>query len=78
MTEPILTIHDGTTIVDIVRVLTSMDTRHKFLCQVILPDGTVCNRPAEIFIVPNSDCGGGVPYLGLQIRCEILVEDVMP
>lgn len=65
-----IVIHDSMTVGDLIEQLKQYDSRQRFLVQAILPDGTAWNAPAKVFEVPSSNCGDGLRYLGLQIRCE--------
>ena len=68
--EPRIVIHDLTTVGDLIEQLKKFDPRQKFMTQVIVPDGSGWNVPAAIFNVPQSNCGGGLKYVGLQMRCD--------
>lgn len=74
MTETAITIGDDTTVEALIDQLRQLDPRQRFLVQAILPDGTAWSSPARIFEVPHSNCGDGLSYLGLQIRCDRLPE----
>jgi hypothetical protein len=63
-------IHHETTVADIIAALQQLDPRQRFLTQVILPDGTAWNAPATVGTISNSNCGDGLPYLYMQMRCD--------
>lgn len=63
-------IHDFVSVGALIEHLRRYDPRQRFLVQAILPDGTAWNAPAKVFEVPASNCGDGLKYLGLQIRCD--------
>jgi hypothetical protein len=69
-TEPRIVIDDLKTVGDLIEQLKQFHPRQQIMTQVIAPDGSAWNVPAVIFNVPQSNCGGGLKYVGLQMRCE--------
>lgn len=65
-----ISIHSGVTVADLIEHLRKYDPQQRFLPQAVLPDGTVCNVPAIIGEVPQSNCGNGLPYLYIDVRCN--------
>ena len=65
-----LLIHDQRTVGEVIAYLRQFDERQAFLSQAILPDGEAWNTPAVMFVVDGSNCGNGLPYLGIQQRCN--------
>ncbi len=63
-------IHPYLTVAELIEHLRKFDPQQRFLSQAILPDGTAWNAPAKIGEVPQSNCGNGLPYLYIQVRCN--------
>lgn len=75
MSNAIVTIYSGASIGGIIKQLGQFDPNMCLLLQVILPDGTPYNVPATIGEIPASNCGDGLPYLYMQMRCDNLDVD---
>ena len=71
MSESTITISDRASVSELIAKLSmGFALEQRFLVQAILPDGTAWNAPATIGTVDGSNCGDGLPYLYLQIRCD--------
>ena len=65
-----ITIHNDMTVADMIGKLQELPPDQPILTQAIAPDGAAYNVPAVLHEIPFSDAGGGLRYLGLQMRCE--------